>query len=90
MSKSRFDTVNPPLSELPQRAVKCDPNYDPCVDRHWNSEAQRWIYPQELEEALNQAQVAIDTYYREPDNRAWAEQWLLKAYEANQSQKEMK
>ena len=32
--------------------------------------------------ALNQATLAIDEYYN--GDRAWAERWLIRAYEANQ------
>jgi hypothetical protein len=39
--------------------------------------------------ALNEAILAVDLY-RSGQDSAWAEQWLLKAYEANQSQKETK
>lgn len=36
----------------------------------------------ELEDALNEALLAIDTYYNGPD-REWAQNWLLKAYATN-------
>ncbi len=35
-----------------------------------------------VDDALNQAHLAIDEYYN--GDRVWAEQWLLRAYEANQ------
>lgn len=56
---------------------------DPDTDRYWNRE--RWVYPAEVEEALNAAQLAIDEYYN--GDRAWAEKWLLKAYEVNKEAK---
>jgi hypothetical protein len=34
------------------------------------------------DDALNQAHLVIDEYYN--GDRAWAERWLLRAYEANQ------
>lgn len=52
-------------------------------DRHWDSELQRWVWPADIDDALNAAQVAISEYYNNPD-RSEAERWLLKAYAANQ------
>jgi hypothetical protein len=52
------------------------------TDRYWSIEQQRWVYPAEVDDALNQAQLVIDEYYN--GDRAWAEAWLLKAHEANQ------
>jgi|HubBroStandDraft_6_1064221.scaffolds.fasta_scaffold00050_102 hypothetical protein len=52
----------------------------PLPERHWNGE--QWIYPQDIDDALNQALLVIDEYYN--GDRAWAEAWLLKAHEANQ------
>jgi len=51
-------------------------------ERYWSSEGQRWVWPGEIEAALNEAELAIMEYHN--GDRAWAEQWLLKAYEANQ------
>ncbi len=51
-------------------------------DRYWNSQLQQWIYPQEIDDALNQALLAIDEYYN--GDREWAENWLIRANEANQ------
>jgi hypothetical protein len=47
--------------------------------RHWNG--KQWVYPAEVSEALDAAVLAIDEYYN--GDRAWAEEWLLKAAEAN-------
>jgi hypothetical protein len=51
-------------------------------DRYWDSGLQQWIYPQDIDDALNQAHLVIDEYYN--GDRAWAEAWLLKAHAANQ------
>lgn len=51
-------------------------------DRHWDSELQRWVWPADVEAALDAACLAIDEYYN--GDRDAAERWLLKAYAANQ------
>jgi hypothetical protein len=59
---------------------------DPDTDRHWHTGLQRWVWPSEVTDALNQAQLVIDEYYN--GDRAWAEAWLLKAHEANKNDQE--
>jgi hypothetical protein len=51
--------------------------------RRWSG--TQWIYPAEVSEALDAAVLAIDEYYN--GDRAWAEEWLLKAAEANRERK---
>ena len=38
-----------------------------------------------ISDALDAAELAIDEYYN--GDRAWAEEWLLKAVEANRSER---
>lgn len=60
---------------------------DPDIDRRWNGEC--WFYPQEVDEALDAARLAIEEYYngdREGD-RERAKRWLLNAVEANKDKK---
>jgi hypothetical protein len=52
---------------------------DPDKDRYWNGE--EWVWPEEVQDALCAAQLAIDEYYN--GDRGWAEKWLLKAARAN-------
>jgi hypothetical protein len=40
------------------------------------------LMPQLVDMALSQTLLAIDEYYN--GDRAWAERWLVRAYEANQ------
>lgn len=54
--------------------------------RHWNTDAQEWIYGADVSEALDAAQLAITEYYN--GDRAWAERWLLNACAANRNPKE--
>ena len=56
---------------------------DPDKDRRWNGE--QWVYPHEVDEALDAATLAIEEYYN--GDRASAERWLLKAHEANQEKR---
>ncbi len=51
-------------------------------ERHWSSEGQRWVWPGEIEVALDMAELAVMEYHN--GDRSLAEQWLLKAYAANQ------
>jgi len=51
------------------------------TDRRWDSELQQWIYEDDVYKALDAAQHAILEYHN--GDRAWAERWLIKAYEAN-------
>ncbi len=51
-------------------------------DRHWHSGLRQWVHDNEIRDALDAFQLAISEYYN--GDRAWAEQWLIKAYEANQ------
>ena len=51
-------------------------------DRRWDTVLQRWVYGIEVSDALHDAQTAIFEYYN--GDRAWAERWLVRAYEANQ------
>lgn len=55
-------------------------------DRHWHSGMQHWVYPTDIDNALDAAQLAITEYYN--GDRAWAEQWLLNAYAANAAKPE--
>ena len=55
------------------------------VEREWNSGLQQWVYTAEINEALDMAQLAIMEYHN--GDRAWAEAWLIRAYEANQKEK---
>ena len=50
--------------------------------RRWDSELARWVYNDDISEALHAAELAIMEYYN--GDRAWAERWLLVAFEANQ------
>lgn len=50
--------------------------------RYWDGELVRWVYPSEVSEALDAAQLAIEEYYN--GDRQWAERWLLRAKEAQQ------
>lgn len=52
------------------------------TDRYWSIEQQRWVYPAEVDDALNAALLVIDNYYN--GDRDFAVKWLLKAHEANQ------
>ncbi len=54
-------------------------------DRWWNTALQQWVYPHDINDALDAAALAIDEYYN--GDRTWAEEWLLRAYEANQKEK---
>jgi len=54
-------------------------------DRFWNTALQRWVYPNEIQSALDEAEMALDGYYN--GDRTSAEKWLLIAYEANQKNK---
>ena len=59
---------------------------DPAKDRYWNGE--RWVWPDDVADAVNAAQVAIHSYYNEySDDYAAAVKWLLKAHEANQEKR---
>lgn len=48
-------------------------------DRFWLGD--RWVYPTEVNEALDATRLAIDEYYN--GDRNWAITWLLNAMEAN-------
>ncbi len=50
-------------------------------ERHWNTELQDWVFNDEINSALDAAQLAITEYHN--GDRAWAESWLLRAVEAN-------
>jgi hypothetical protein len=52
------------------------------TERRWDNELQLWIYDDDVNMALNQAQLAVNELYN--GDRAWAERWLVRAYEANQ------
>jgi len=51
------------------------------ADRYWHTEMQAWVWDSEVNEALDAAQLAITEYHN--GDRAWAEQWLIQALEAN-------
>lgn len=53
-------------------------------ERHWHSELQQWVHDDDVNMALDAAHLAILEYHN--GDRAWAEQWLLRAYEANQKE----
>ena len=53
-------------------------------DRLWSTEMQRWIYDDDVYQALDMAQLAIMEYHN--GDRKWAEAWLIRAYEANQKE----
>ena len=57
---------------------KTDKAPDPDTDRYWNGE--QWVWPEDVNKALDAAQLAIDEYYN--GNREWAERWLLSAHKA--------
>lgn len=48
-------------------------------NRHWNG--QQWVWPDDVERAVDAANLAISEYYN--GDRNWAERWLLAAHEAN-------
>ncbi len=52
------------------------------MSRHWNTELQDWVFDDEINSALEAAQLAITEYHN--GDRVWAEGWLLRAVEANQ------
>lgn len=51
--------------------------------RLWNTILQRWVYPNEMQAALDAAEMVLDGYYN--GDRTSAEKWLLVAHEANQN-----
>jgi hypothetical protein len=57
--------------------------YESDDSRVWDSELQRWVYPSEVDDALNATLLAIDEYYN--GNRQAAVHWMLKAHEANKT-----
>ncbi len=52
------------------------------TDRHWDSELQQWVHAEDVSKALDAALLATEEFYN--GDRAWAERWLIRAYEANQ------
>lgn len=57
-------------------------------DRFWLGGATaedhgQWVWPQDVEDALDAAQLAITEYHN--GDREWATRWLLRALEANKA-----
>jgi hypothetical protein len=51
------------------------------TERHWDGELGQWVSGVDIEQALDAARLAIEEYYN--GDRAWAERWIVRAYEAN-------
>ncbi len=57
----------------------------PTLEGYYEGVRHLGLMPDLIDRARDAAILAIDEYYN--GDRAWAERWLLRAYEANQKEK---